>query len=158
MNNNNTIAQAFERSKDQMLKDINSLVNNIDFENYDAIDYLKSLEVTEVDINRYYIDDHLECGEYEITYADGNTQQVDIMYNETWNPFIQELITTSNDVTANELAHFLYNWLDENINMSIDDIQAETEAEFRAELVKSGYHPQLIEMFIKIYNEEKVEA
>jgi len=156
MNNNNTIAQAFERSKDQMLKDINSLVNSIDFENADAINYLESLEATDVDVKSYWIDDSLECGEYEIKYADGNTQLVSVLWNETWNPFIQELITTSNDVTANELAHFLYNWLDENINTALDDIQAETEAEFRADLIKSEYHPQLIEMFVKVYNEEVV--
>lgn len=153
---NNTIAQTFERNKNQMLKDINSLVNNIDFENYDAIDYLKSLKAIDVDIKSYWMDDSLECGRYEIEFEDGNTQLVSVLWNETWNPFIQELITTSNDVTANELAHFLYNWLDENINTALDDIQAETEAEFRDELVKSGYHPQLIEMFIKVYNEEVV--
>jgi hypothetical protein len=26
------------------------------------------------------------------------------------------------------------------------------------ELITGGYHPQLIEMFIKVYNEEEVEA
>ena len=154
MNNNNTIAQAFERSKNQMLNNINELVNNTNFDNSEAINYLKSLEATDVSIRDYYIDDHLECGEYEIEYADGSTQRVDIMYNETWNPFIQELINESNDVTANELAHFLYNWLDNNINMVMEDISAETEDEFRNELKKDGYHPQLIEMFIKEYNAE----
>ena len=153
---NNTIAQTFERNKNQMLNNINELVNNTNFDNPEEINYLKSLEVESISIKSYYMDDHLECGEYEIEYADGNTQQVDIMYNETWNPLIQELINESNDVDVNELAHFLYNWLDDNITNVLMDIQAETEAEFRDELVKSGYHPQLIEMFIKVYNEEVV--
>ena len=147
---NNTIAQTFERNKNQMLNNINELVNNTNFDNPEEINYLKSLEVESISIKSYYMDDHLECGEYEIEYADGNTQQVDIMYNETWNPLIQELINESNDVDVNELAHFLYNWLDDNITNVLMDIQAETEAEFRDELVKSGYHPQLIEMFIKV--------
>jgi hypothetical protein len=159
MNNNNTIAQAFERSKNQMLNDINELVNNTDYCNADAINYLKSLEAVDVSVKSYYVDDSLECGEYEIKYADGSTQQVDILYNETWNPFIQELINFKNDVTANELAHFLYNWLDENIDNvteEADDIYTETE--FREWLTKNYYHPQLIEILVnECYNKE-IEA
>jgi hypothetical protein len=140
-----------------MLNNINELVNNTNFENPEAINYLKSLEVKAIGLRNYYMDDSLPCGEYVIEYTDGNTQDVNILYNEDWNPIMSQLLDDS-DVDATELAHLLYNWLDENIDNVLMDIQAETEAEFRDELITGGYHPQLIEMFIKVYNEEEVEA
>lgn len=136
---------------------LESICTQTNYNNDEAINYLKSLEVEDVQCLDYYIDDSCECAEYRIDYKDGTSQKVDIMWNETYNPPIR-ILFHDYEFDTTDFANILYNWLDNDIDRILEDIDAETEAEFRAELVNKQYHPQVIEMLIKEYNETKIEA